>query len=209
MFVALDAREWAAAAAFVDADDVDDWLAGYLDVTDEPQRDVTKADMKVVNPDKPDAVAEYEAAEVNRRRRETRGALHGEFVGLDTRQQLAELTPQEALARYLHARDPEWQFAEQVSRLDPRVAPLVRDHIPVQRRSTIGAVLETPDTAHVVYAVRWSGATAESEYSETHVATLRHTPSGWRVRLRGELFFGGWSALVVAAPENESNEASE
>jgi hypothetical protein len=187
---ALASGDWKGVAKLVDMDDVREWYEAFLPPTDEPLPDLTARDLQHDQPGMPDAVAEYQAAEVNRRRREARESLHGQFAELSTRYELAETDPVEALSRYLQAQDPNWRYEQHLARLGRSVG---RDpsEVPLQSRRILGGVLETVDVAHVLYKFTWRGDSDAPGEGDMRVATLRRTTGGWRLRLRGELFEHG------------------
>ncbi len=200
---ALNRGEWERAARATDPDDVERWYRSHAERKDVPPRTLTAEQVKRHSPDLPDAVAEYQAAEFNRHQAENRGSLHGEFAGIETRAQLAALSATEALARYLQAQDPSWQFQRRLDALDPRLAPYARQGTLSRVREVVGVVHEGASVAHVVYRARLDVGEAEGGRESTmHVATLREGPDGWRLRLRGELFEHGGMVTIVEPPED-------
>lgn len=188
---ALNVQDWATAVGCVDEDDLLEWYRGYAEFVEEPLPEVDAAELKRQRPEWPDAVAEYNAAELNRRRRESRGRICG-FAGIDLRSELLAIEPAEALARYLEAQDPEWRFRETLRTLDSARRAAMQHDPPRQWRRLIGTVAESASIAYAVYRVGWTGDEASAgDGDEVVVATLRLASSGWRVRLRGELFEHG------------------
>lgn len=204
---ALNQRDWLAAAQFFDREDLNTWYAGFFNIAEEPQHDVTYRDIKRYQPDMPDEVAEYQAAQIRRQREEARGTLHGQFAGLDSRPELAAVTPVEALARHFQARDPEWIFERSIKNMDPRIVPYAQPPEWSQWRKAVGAMLETDDVAHVVYSVSWR---QDVRYipgeGEMSVATLRRTSEGWQIRLRGELFEHSSFGVFMSGGEDAEQE---
>jgi hypothetical protein len=202
----LNAQNWAAVVAYVDEDDLLEWFRGYAEVVEEPVPDVSAADLKRQQPEWPDAVAEYNAAELNLRRRESRGKVHG-FAGIEDRSELLAIKQSEALARYLQAQDPEWRYGEMLNALDSVRRAAMQHDAPRQGRTLIGTVAESPSMAHAVYRVSWTASDPSAgDGGEVVVATLRLTNSGWRVRLRGELFeHGAWGFAVPNEPQPGTN----
>jgi hypothetical protein len=194
---ALNARNWAAVVAFVDEEDLLEWFRGYAEVEEEPLPDVGAAELERQRPEWPEAVAQYNAAELNRRRRESRGKVHG-FAGIQDRSDLRAIEPSEALARYLEAQDPEWRHGEMLNALGSERRAAIQHDPPRQRRTLIGTVAESASLAHALYRVSWTASEASAgEGGQVVVATLRLTSTGWRVRLRGELFeHGAWGFAV-------------
>ncbi len=206
---ALNRGEWRTVAEATDREDVERWFGAFVGFEDRELPPVSAAEMQRYDPELPDAVAEYQAERLTRQRAEGLGKLPGLFAGIETRAELALLSPTDALARYLQARDPRWQLHEQLKTLDPRVLPLVRQNEPMKRREVVGAVAEGDDLAHVVYRTLYGvGAETEPGAAELHVLTVRRRPEGWRLRLHGELFEGGSAVLVLDAPEEPPGDVA-
>lgn len=180
--------EWSRVADLVDSQDLEQWYSNHIRVPDAPVRQITAREIKRYQPDMHDEVAEYQAEQANKRAEESRSSLRGQFAGVETRAELARLTPADALTRYLQAQDPGWQIEERFKALDPRLAGYPIRGTPKQYRRAIGVVHEEDVTAHVVYKVHWQVESAEEAEGEIQVASLRKTDMGWRIRLRGELF---------------------
>jgi hypothetical protein len=204
---ALDRGEWKRVAKLTDPDEVEGWYRPYVEREEPAPRTLTPEQIKRYQPDLPDAVAEYQAAQFNRQQEQNRGWLHGQFAGVATRTELAALSPVEALARYLQAQDPEWHFQEQLKTLDRALAPFARPGTFSTERKVVGVVYEGDGVAHVVYrSLRSVGEANEMTEGTMHVATLRKRPDGWKLRMRGEMFEHGGNITIVEAPETNGAE---
>jgi hypothetical protein len=179
VFDALNRRDWTAAAELMDRDDVDAWFRGLLDAhageaTQQPSMGDLLAHMWVDGLDQL-----LSATELNT-------GVARDFAGISSRAELARLTPVEALARFLQARDPDWRFSTYVQLLAPSRRPdCPEPH--VRHRTVAQLVHEDDSSAAVAYTRTWSDRTDDASEAESHVARLRCGPLGWRMRLAGEL----------------------
>lgn len=184
-FSALNAGDWATAAALMDEADTDAWYHAYLEAG-EPDAQPTLDELLQLEPSVSREVAAYRLEQL-RLTRELYTGIGNDFVEISTREQLAELTPVEALAAFLQAQDPAWRFARHVRRRDAADTVFSCPEPPARRRTAIGVVAEDEQSASVAYRLFWSDDDEDSPAAATRVATLRRSPAGWRLRLTGEL----------------------
>ncbi len=199
---ALNRGDWLRVAQATDEEDLDRWYRAFVDFQEPEMPPLTAAEIKRYQPELPDVVAEWQAESANRSREAVRGKLPGLFAGIETRAELARLSPVDALARYLEAHDPAWQFPRQLETLRPELLPLAGQNPPSRQRDVIGAVAEGDDVVHVVYRSRFvvSGQ-GDGGPGELHVASLRRRGSAWRLRMQGELFEPQGGVFVQSVEE--------
>lgn len=199
---ALDRGEWRRVADMIDPGELQVWFERYIaSVPEEPRRQITPEGVRRNRPDMPEEVAQYYADRINRET-EWGSSLGSQFAGVKTRDELRSLESAEALARYLQAQDPRWQFTEHLKRLTPELRAIAQAGTPECRREVVGVVHEGENLAHVVYRVlrHPGGADAAGvEAGELEVASLRRTDDGWWLRLTGELFAPGTSFVFLDA----------
>lgn len=207
---AMNAGEFERVPDFVDQDELQAWYAGFVRTQDAPAHEWTAAELMQQDPDMPLEAAEYYAARLRRQVRKSAGSLHGQFAGLETRAELARTSVADALARYLRAQDPAWQFEQRSRAMGVELSGRTPPVVPVKQREVVGVVSEGEDRAFVVYRVRWlMEGQADVEY-EVEVASLRRTTDGWRLQLRGELFELGPTVVVGdGLPDDASADHSQ
>lgn len=184
VFDALNTRRWLDAAALMDRADVEAWYADHLQEragVGEP----TLEELLQSDPALTPAIAEDRLRQL-RHVTELYTGIGNEFVAISTREQLARLTPADAFAQFLQARDPSWR-SDMHLRLLQAERPYSCPEPPSRQRQVLALVREDDTSATVAYRVFWSDQPAEDASSGTHVATLRRSPDGWRLRPAGEL----------------------
>ena len=121
-----------------------------------------------------------------------------QFAHVSSQRELAELSPLTAMARYLEALSPGYQFDLMIQTQNVPVAGTnsaeLQGHWPLVKRRVVGSVLDGPEKAHVVFVERIGAQDLEDLESGTFVATLVETDQGWRIMPTGRLFEQmGWS----------------
>lgn len=118
---ALNRGEWRRVADLVDPRELRSWFEQYLArIPEESRRQITPEEVRHNRPDMPEEVARYYADRMNREA-EWGSSLSSQFAGVETRGELELLEAAEALAQYLQAQDPSWQFEEHLKRLAPEL----------------------------------------------------------------------------------------
>jgi hypothetical protein len=205
LFDALNRRDWQAAAELVDEADTEEWYRGCLAQYESPRQRAVDDVLRLV----PGISAELEPSQLEqmRRMRELYTGIANEFAGISTREELAALTPRQALARFLQACDPTWRFDAYFRRLyDNALAPMPPcPDPPSRRREVIGLLRDDDDHSHIVYRAYWSEGPAADPADELKVAALRRTPAGWRLRRQGEIFAqAGFTVIAERATESHA-----
>ncbi|CAN5820225.1 hypothetical protein BH23GEM9_BH23GEM9_15790 [soil metagenome] len=219
LFDALHRQDWIAAAALVDEAGTGQWYRGRLqqwqpawqpragDVLQQAGDVLQQAGDVLQQPaDAVTSLAPHQIDELQRGR-ELFAGIGSEFAGISTHEELAGLSPQVALARFLQAADPAPGFEALFSlfRNSSAGPPLQCPEPPVRRRSVIGLLRQDGDTAYVAYRAYWSDGPPEDAADELKVAALRLTPAGWRFRLLGEIFErAGFTVIAERATEVEA-----
>ena len=149
---AWNTRRWPEAARYLDLDQFDrfrqDFIARSRRGSNEgPQPTVD--DLRRRDPDMPREVAEYQIRRMEEQRRRYADPTPYEFARVSSISALRALSPEEAAARWLESRDPQWQVRMQFEQAGCSVPDDVGD-IPIPHRRLIGLV---PDADSLNYAV--------------------------------------------------------
>jgi hypothetical protein len=182
LFDALSAEAWPRAADLFEPEHVADWFRDQLRSIPQEQPSITAEQLRRGDPEMPLEVAEYYVARMRRQR--SRRTPEGEFAGVDSWAELSKLTPVEAFARFLEARDPRTQFANAVRNLHPEKPPPGEGNRASFQYAVLGAVPEGDDLCHVVYRRRWSRG--EEHPGELGLLTCRRSAPGWRMQITDE-----------------------
>jgi len=235
---ALERRDWQGTAALCDPVSLRIFHRQLLEqFAPGIRRELTVDDFRRHQPDMPIEVAEYQLSQFTRHAAERLARIDDEVAGVGSLQELAQLDPPEAFARWLEAHDPQRQIRRLVAR-HPETAgsrEVGVSALPADRLEPLGAVVEEP-FAYVLYRRSWAvsnaaGAAHQDEflkrYSEeerawlrqagvglVHVATLRRQPDrSWRLPaehsfLQGMVWFGHTDIQVIATDESPSPGAA-
>jgi len=150
---ALNAEDWRGAAQLCDPVSLRAFKRHLLEqfAPEKPARELTIEDFLRHTPDKPRQVAEYELAQ-HRRRVDLRRRLEEELPGVSSVDDLQQLDPAEAFARWLDGRSVRRQVERQIA--DAR-SPHAMDGAALRRYraayTPLGVVFEGPRLAHVMY----------------------------------------------------------
>lgn len=228
---ALERRDWQGAAALCDPVSLRIFHRQLLGQFGPPiPRELTVDDLRRHQPDMPIEVAEYQLTQFKRHVAERLSRIDEEVAGVASLQELAELDPPEAFARWLEAHDPQRQVRRLVAR-HPEAAgsrEVGVTALPADRLEPLGAVVQEP-FAYVLYRRSWAASDAAAEahwdeflkqYSEeerawlrqggvglVHVATLRRQADrSWRLPaehsfLEGMVWFSRTEMQVIAQDE--------
>lgn len=202
------AGEWDHAAELIDSESLSAWFSPYHAQPEPSPHFVSAWDMRVGDSEMPDAVAEYLAARHNRQAKAMLDSTAWQFARVSSRRELDELSPLKAMARYLEALSPGYQFDLMIQTQSIAVAATdsagLQRHMPLVRRRAVGSVLDGPQKAHVVLVESIGGQDLEEPESGTFVATLVKTDQGWRIMPAGRLFAQiGWSLGFDPPPDED------
>ena len=150
---ALNAEDWTAAAQLCDPVSLRAFKRHLLEqfAPDKPRRELTIEDLMRDTPDKPRQVAEYELAQ-HRRRADPRRRLEDELAGVSSVDDLQQLDPMEAFARWLEGRSVRRQVARLAAEARiPQAVPAALEPPFQQAYVALGVVLDGARLAHVLY----------------------------------------------------------
>ncbi len=160
------------------------------------------------DPQMPEAVAEWFRQREEKHRRETGDLLPQMFAGVRTLEELERLGAEEMLARRLRASD----LGERVAlAMETQGKALPEDwaeqHLPHERRTVLGSVVEDDSTVHVLYRLKALHGGVEEVPGRLEVVTVRRAPAGWRLQVspHGEPF-GGFATVVHVPTDAELRE---
>lgn len=215
-FRAIEQGRWEDLASLVDPADVQRFRDEQVRLWTEPRLlpTITVEQLRRHEPEMPQAVAEYQAEQFQKRQQEFTTRISAEFAGVDSPAQLESLSAIELLARHLQARSPEARVRALLA-MQGRTLPaeLSREAMLGPHYAVIGSVAEGESLAHVVYRMQVGpvpdagGMDQEWMEAPLRVASLKRTPAGWRLKLTHDLFgLEGWGAVGVdpdeASPED-------
>lgn len=209
----LEAENWDAAVALHTPEYVAAEVEQLLEMVHRRRRLPTVEGLRRSDPEMPLAVAEYEVDRA--RRAPPPNPYFGDLYGIESEADLAELTPSEIFARYLHGRDYRWRWREYLDSLmkrHPRHVEALR-----AQRARGGSPWRTDVLGHVIdgrraYVVYGSRDRPIEEYATDlapGVAVMRLGDGGWRLSsdivpgyatafgpVRVEDGKGGWLSLT-------------
>lgn len=199
VFGLVEAGRFDEVAAYVDADDLKGLHRDAEAAANAPPpRPWTADEYMAGEPGLPREIAEYYAERDAKSARREVPVLSTTFSRVHTAADLQALDTAQLLGRWLEARDPQLIIPRVAGR---RVVPIPDAlHALQGRRAVIGAALEDEDTAHVVYR---SSFTPPPPDETLHVASLRRTSAGWRMRFHAYDFLGAASWSVSLGPDDE------
>lgn len=234
---ALEERNWQAAAALCDPVSLRIFHRQLLEQFKPRIHALNVDDFRRHQPDMPIEVAEYQLNQFKLHQAERLSRIDHELAGVTSLQELAELDPSEAFARWLEAHDPQTQLRRLVAQ-HPQVATSREvgvTGLPIDRMEALGAVVEEP-FAYVLYRRSWAASDGAAEahwdeflkpYSEeerawlrqpgvglVQVATLRRQPDrSWRLPaeqsfLQGMTWFAERHMQVISQDNSPSPGAA-
>ncbi len=150
---AWNARRWAEAARVLDLDQFDrfrqDFIARARRSSNEgPQ--LTVEELRRMDPEMPREVAEYQVRRMQEQQRRYADPTPFEFARVSSISALRAMTPEEAAARWLESRDPQWQVKMQFEQAGCP-APDDLGDIPVPRRRIVGLVSDGDTLNYAVF----------------------------------------------------------
>jgi hypothetical protein len=200
-FKAVAGERWLDAARHLDVAALDRYRREQIAAArlrpHRPPRVITVEELLQQDPDMPRAVAEYQARKANERIREPSGWFEHEFAvtSLDS---LAALSPEEAAARWLQARDLRWRTRRAVEQMRARGCrlPAAADEpLPAPSQRILAAAVVDSTTAYVLFDhgrfVRADPDLDAALHSDgPHLLTLRRRGERWRILPRHEMAHG-------------------
>jgi hypothetical protein len=204
IFVALEAKQYEAVARYIEPQSLAQFHGNVLAAAAETPRPLTVEDLKRHDPDLPDAVAEYQVQQFALRAADAGSWLLRDYAGIETREQLQALSPEQLLGRWLAGQAPEHQLRQTIR--ENRHPVTESDLVPVLpqiRRQVLGAVREDESVAHVVYRFIWQIGNEEEADIDVKVTTLRRTPVGWRMIWRHDFLNVGNLSFDYSQEEPE------
>jgi hypothetical protein len=192
----LEHQRWSDVVAFLDPTSVRlAWEERLASARQPPtsQKPMTAEQYREHDPTMPLEVAQWQVDRINSYSSEPR---FNDIAGIETLEQLEQLTPQELAARMLEAGDSRYHL--KAARAEHGVEIDANDHF--ERREVIGEVVDA-ETAYVLYRTRYPGGLHE----ESKVTELRRTAAGWKLLPKGELFNSShWFVSFSEAPPDQT-----
>lgn len=222
LFDHLENMRWDSAAALVHPAVLTGFKTTRLE--DARARERASSDTSPPQSDMPPEVAAWFTAQRKKHAAllgtDTEPALARELARVRTIAELEALSPEQAYARWLEARDPRASFRRLAALSHQPIPPDFReDQLPRDRRTIVGSVMEDDSTVHVVYRTSpFPSVVAGDERSgwNNALTTMRRTPRGWRLwstKDDSQVLFssGGWATVTVnvGSREKELAEAAK
>lgn len=188
---AWDRRLWSQAAGVLDLDLFDKFRRDFIDRARQQGQnppEVSVDDLLRQNPGMPRDVAEYQVRMIRQQRERYADPTSFEFARVRSLDELADLSPREAAARWLESRDPAWQIKMQFEAAGCRPPADAGDLPPVHRR-LIGMVDDDDTTSYALFREEraeddqtpaWVGG-------DVFVMVLRRQGTRWLVVPRSDL----------------------
>ena len=185
---AIRREQYDQAASYVMLAPFAQYFAGIVRTTQVPRPNPASVDrLMAADPTMPRAVAEWEA---DRSRRSASGQLpflSSQFAGVTTAQQLATLTPPQALARWLQAKDPRQAERAAWTQGSCRGVrpPAGYDSLPPQRIAAVA--FESDSTAYVVIKPDSRTRAPAGPFGSERLVALHAHGRSWRLEPRQDL----------------------
>ena len=189
---AWDQREWSEAAGLLDLDLFDKFRQDFVDRArrqGESSPEVTVDDVLRQNPGMPRDVAEYQVRMIRQQRERNADPAPFEFARVRSLDDLEQLSPAEAAARWLESRDPAWQIRMQYQAAGCRPPADADDVSPVHRR-LIGMVDESDSTSYALFREQRTGDDDQTPAwvgGDVFVMVLHQDGDRWEVVPRSDL----------------------
>lgn len=187
---AWNARRWSEAARLLDLDQFDRFRQDFISrarrsSNEGPQ--LTVDELRRMDPDMPRQVAEYQVRQMEEQQRRYADPTPFEFARVASISALRALTSEEAAARWLESRDPQWQVRMQFEQAGCP-APDDLDEIPVPRRRVVGVVADDDSLSYAVFREERAGdETAAWASGDVSVLELKLRRGRWLVSPRADL----------------------
>jgi hypothetical protein len=187
---AWNTRRWSDAARLLDLDQFDRFRQDFISrarrsSSEGPQ--VTVEELRRTDPDMPREVAEYQVRQMEEQQRRYADPTPFEFARVTSISALRALTPEEAAARWLESRDPQWQVKMQFEQAGCP-APDDLDEIVVPRRRVVGVVGDGDSLSYAVFREERTGdETPAWAGGDVSVLELKLRRGRWLVSPRADL----------------------
>lgn len=150
---AWNARRWLDAVRAIDLDQFDRFRQDFVtrarrSSSEGPQPSVEE--LRRMDPDMPREVAEYQIRRIQEQQRRYADPTPFEFARVASISALRALSAEDAAARWLEARDPQWQVKMQFEQAGCPPPDDVGE-IPVPRRRLVGVVADGDSLTYAVY----------------------------------------------------------
>lgn len=184
---AVAASRWDQAARLLDQQAFEQVLDDFVSRTgrSEDRRLPTVEDLRRQDPSMPREVAEWQLRQMREAERRYADPTPFEFARVRSVAELRRLSPREAAARWLEARDPRYAIRQQLEAMRCPVSSA--DEIPVPDRRVLGAVMEGSDVAYAVYRENVQFGGGPSAGGDIGVIELHRDRGGWVISPRGDL----------------------
>jgi hypothetical protein len=189
-FDAVAREKWDSAAKFIDLPRFEPHFKQVLGNARAalPPAELTVEQIMSRDSTMPRAAAEYELAQMKKytARRPGFGDMSYEFAGIHSQQELFALTPAQALARWLEAKDERTQMREAWRQMGCSLGDL--PVFPSVKRSVLGVAMVNDSVGYVIHTDDRFGGVAESSiYGSERLFPVRRTTLGWRIDPREDL----------------------
>ena len=207
-FTALDEKRWMDVAELMHPEELEqfrveqlEWMRSWEERPEPPPR----------NLDVPEAVAEWFAQQEERFRQDDGSMIARTFAGVQSLDELRDLSAAEMFARHLQAEDPGTQVAGALDSADRPLPPELADRIALRpEREVVGSVAESESLVDVVYRTAPARAFEPWASAKVHVVRVARTPTGWRIIPAGEPFGTTTSTMLsITVTRGEGNDPRE
>jgi hypothetical protein len=187
---AWNARRWPEAARLLDLDQFDrlrqDFITRARRTSNEgPQ--LTVEELRRQDPDMPREVAEYQVRRMQEQQRRYADPTPFEFARVSSVSALRALTAEEAAARWLESRDPQWQVKMQYEQAGCPAPDDITEIVPPRRR-LIGIVADGDSLGYAVYREEQPGGdTPAWAGGDVSVLELKSRRGRWLVPPKADL----------------------
>jgi len=184
---AVATRRWDQAARMLDQRAFEEVLEDFVSRAgrSDDRRLPTVEDLRRQDPSMPRDVAEWQIRQMREAEQRYADPTPFEFAGVRTVAELRRLSPREAAARWLEARDPRYAIRQQLEAM--RCPTTSMEQIPVPDRRVLGAVLDGEGVAYAVYRENVEFGGGPSAGGDIGVIELHRDRGAWVVIPRGDL----------------------
>ncbi|MEZ4586554.1 MAG: hypothetical protein R2909_09170 [Gemmatimonadales bacterium] len=184
---AVATRRWDQAARLLDQRAFEEVLDDFVSRAgrSDDRRLPTVEDLRRQDPSMPRDVAEWQIRQMREAEQRYADPTPFEFAGVRTVAELRRLSPREAAARWLEARDPRYAIRQQLEAM--RCPTTSMEQIPVPDRRVLGAVLDGEGVAYAVYRENVEFGGGPSAGGDIGVIELHRDRGAWVVIPRGDL----------------------
>ena len=187
---AWNARRWTEAASLLDLDQFDRFRQDFIarsrrSASQRPT--MTVEEIRRRDPDMPREVAEYQIRQMEEQQRRYADPTPFEFARVSSVTALRALRVEEAAARWLESRDPQWQVRMQFEQAGCP-APDDLESIPAASRRLVGVVADNAGPTYAVYKEdRPADESPDWAGGDLFVMELKQVRGRWTVQPRADL----------------------